>query len=393
MGKHHKKKSEYAIPREDHKGIAIREIRPGYWLVDFQQNGRRVRSPFKDLKSAKTWVDGKKLEIVNKGIEVLNLSDKVRVQAVEAMRRLEGTGVGILEAIDDYLRRHPKAGSETVSQTCDKYLAAMRAGGRRPLSVIEKEVKFRSLREVMGNTPTAAVDLSDIERWAQDKNVGKVTTEAYIGAGSSLLQFFQRGGRLKNRRNNGDEKPPVTWDVTTVTKVLVTAEKEAPEIVAALAVLFFAGIRPHEMLRLNWQQIDLAAGVIRLTGEETKTRTMRNVEIAANLRAWLTRYRGTGPIVPSPTQYRDQRVVVMKKCGLTGWPVDVARHTFATMHYNAHQDAAATMAQLGHFGNPQTFVTHYKGIQASPADVEAYWKIEPKAVKEERRVVQFPAAG
>jgi hypothetical protein len=76
-----------------------------YWLVDFQRGGRRVRKAFKNLELAKTWAEGKKQEVVNKGMEVLNLSDKVRAEAVEAMRRLEGTGVGILEAIDDYLRR------------------------------------------------------------------------------------------------------------------------------------------------------------------------------------------------------------------------------------------------------------------------------------------------
>jgi hypothetical protein len=390
MGKHHKR---HKVRREEIAGIAIREVRPGYWLVDFQRGGRRVRRAFKNLELAKTWAEGKKQEVVNKGMEVLNLSDKVRAEAVEAMRRLEGTGVGILEAIDDYLRRHPKTGGETVAQTCEKYLAAMQAAGRRPLSLIEKEVKFRSLCAAMGATPTAAVDMTEIEQWAQSQNVGKVTTEAYIGAGGALLQFFQRGCRLKNRRSNGDEKPPVTWNVLTVAKVMETAEKSAPDIVPALAVLFFAGIRPHEMLRLTWQQIDLVAGVIRLTGEETKTRTMRNVEIAANLRAWLTAYPGKGLVVATPSRYRDQRVAVMEKCDLAAWPVDVARHTFATMHYNAHQNAAATMAQLGHFGNPQTFVTHYKGVQAPPADVAAYWDIKPQQPVDAHKAKRHTATG
>jgi hypothetical protein len=68
----------------------------------------------------------------------------------------------------------------------------------------------------------------------------------------------------------------------------------------------------------------------------------------------------------------------MSACGIAKWPVDVARHTFATMHYNAHQNAASTMAQLGHFGNPQTFVTHYKGVPVSAADVKAFWSIRPE---------------
>jgi integrase len=364
-------------------------------MVDFMRDGKRIRKGYTDLEAAKRYCREKKLEIVNKGIESLNLSDRVRAEATEAMRRLKGTGASILDAIDEYLRRHPATAGETVSQTCQKYLAAMREQGRRPLSIIEKEVKYRALCETMGETPTSAVDVSDIEEWATSRNVGTITTDAYIGAGKTLLQFFRRGGRLQTRRHT-DEKPPVTWDVATVQKIMDVAEKIAPDTVAALAVLFFAGLRPHEMLRLKWDAIDLDAGIIRLTGEDTKTRSMRNVEIAANLRKWLTEYRGIGTVAPSVFRYRDQRVAVMKACKLTKWPVDVARHTFATMHYNAHQNAAATMAQLGHFGNPQMFLRHYKGVPVTATDAAAFWQITPKEgaanQKDTKKVLLFAAA-
>jgi hypothetical protein len=118
---------------------------------------------------------------------------------------------------------------------------------------------------------------------------------------------------------------------------------------------------------------------------------MRNVEIADNLRAWLTVYRSSGPVAPSPSRYRDQREAVMKASGVSAWPVDIARHTFATMHYNAHQNAAATMAQLGHFGNAQMFVKHYKGVPVTADEAAAYWKIKPN--KSAQTTLQFKAAG
>ena len=60
------------------------------------------------------------------------------------------------------------------------------------------------------------------------------------------------------------------------------------------------GAKAREVLRLGWDQVDLETGVIRLTGEETKTRTMRNVEITDNLRAWRAKYCGAGRV----TAYR-----------------------------------------------------------------------------------------
>ena len=69
----------------------------------------------------------------------------------------------------------------------------------------------------------------------------------------------------------------------------------------------------------------------------------------------------------------------------------MARHTFATIHYNAHQNAAATMAQLVHFSNPQTFLRHYKGVPLTSADAATFWKIKPAKAAE--KVVEFKAAG
>jgi len=387
MGKH---RGRHKIKREEIAGIAIREVRPGYWLADFQRGGRRERKAFKDLEQAKTWAEAKKIEVINKGVETLNLSDRIRSQALEAARRLEGTGISIITCVEDYLRRHPSTAGETINQTCEKYLAAMRKEGRRHLAIYDKEIKFKILCDAMGNTPTSAVDATDIDQWAEARGGSKVTINAYASIAHSLLRFYKRGGKLK-ARGNSDEKPPVTWDVKTVQKIMAKAEEHAPDTVAALAVLFFAGLRPHEMLRLTWNQIDMDAGIIRLTGEDTKTRTMRNVELSDNLRLWLTNYRGSGNVAPSPARYRDQREAVMKKCGLKEWPVDVARHTFATMHYNAYQNAAATMAQLGHFSNPQMFLRHYKGVPVTAADAAAFWKIKPAKAGE--KVVNFKAAG
>jgi len=383
MGKHrgrHRMRTEYE------KGFAIREWthRPGYYVVDFQIGGRRVRKGFPSLEQAKTFCQEKRVEITNKGTQTLNLPEKVRADALAAMRVLQGTGVSILAAAEDYVRRHPTTLGETVRQTCDRYLETMQSNGRRSLSIYEKRLKFNALCKAMGETSTAAVDEADIRAWALARGVSSTTTEAYVGAGLSLLTFFH--GKLK-ARGSSDQKPPVTWDVKVVTDIFAKAAASVPEIVPALTVLFFAGIRPHEMMRLSWAQIDTTARLIRLTGEQTKTRTMRNVDLSDNAVAWLTARRGTGLIVPSRTAYRRMQVKLMEACGLADWPTDVARHTFATMHYNAHQNAATTMAQLGHFGNPQTFVTHYKGVQAPAADVAAFWRIMP-GKKEKSRAVR-----
>ena len=389
MGKHHKRRS---VPTLFEAAIAIRTVRPDYHMVDFMREGVRVRKCFADIEEAKAFCRKRAGEIKREGTRILDLPEKVRGDALEAMKLLDGSGVSILTAVQDYLRRHPVNATQTVEETCQKYLEAMRHQGLRPLSVYDKELKFKAFTTALGKSPIAGLDDSDIEAWAATREGTKTTKEAYASCARDAVNFFRRGNKLKRARN-GDEKPPVTWDVARVQKIMGTAETVSPEVVPAFAVLFFAGLRPHEMLRLTWEQVDLKAGVIRLTGADTKTRAMRNVEIASNLRAWLARYRGTGNVAPAGSRYRDLREKVMEACGLGEWPVDVPRHTFATMHYNAHQDAAKTQAQLGHFGGPQVFLTHYKGVPVTAADAAKYWKIRPAKVQGEQKVLRFAAAG
>jgi hypothetical protein len=68
----------------------------------------------------------------------------------------------------------------------------------------------------------------------------------------------------------------------------------------------------------------------------------------------------------------------MKKAAVTRWPVDVARHSFASYDYALNANAAATAAKLGHFGGLEMFARHYKGI-ATRKDAEAYFGIVPEA--------------
>jgi integrase len=386
MGRHRKR---HHIPTQFIAGFPVREVRPGYYLVDFQIQGRRVRKAYSDLAAATTYCEAKRREITNKGTQALELTDAMRADAVQALAILKDTGGDLVEAAQEYARRHPKTQGETVRQTCDRYLADMVQQGRRPLAIKDKGIKFNALCTAMGDRQTVTVDRLDIDGWVAAAGYRNGTAHAYAGAALTLLRFF--GGEKRQRRHT-DEAVPVTWNVKTVADLFAKAEQHTPDLVPALAVLFFAGLRPHEMLRLTWEQIDMGTRVIRLTGEQTKTRAMRNVEIAKNLLAWLKTHCGSGPVIASLATYRSQREILMEKCGLKTWPTDVARHTFATAHYNAHQDAAKTMAQLGHFGSPQMFLTHYKGVPMSAKDAAAYWKIMPAQKAVARKVVPFAAA-
>jgi integrase len=261
--------------------------------------------------------------------------------------------------------------------------------GCRPLSIKDKRIKFAVICRDLGERATTSIDRLDIDKWTAEKGYTRGTAQVYAKNIDTVQRFF--GGHKRIRRHI-DERIPQTWTPAEVAKLFKAAEKKQPAIIPALTALFFAGVRPHEMMRLDWGSVDCSARVLRLGAAVTKTRTMRNVELSDNAVAWFAAHRSTGPLVPSEAQYRTMREVVMKAAKITRWPVDIARHTFATATYQSTGDAGKTMKQLGHFGNPDIFARHYKGQPWSADDAAAYWQITP-GKKASATVVAFAAAG
>jgi integrase len=341
-------------------------------------NRQRIRRGFGALADAEAFCTVKRDELRAQGMNALVLPERDKADARRALEILRPVGGTLIQAAEEYARRHPATVTETFRETCQRYLAAMEKEGRRQASINDKRVKFGKLCEGLGGRPVASVDDLDVKTWVEEQGFTNGTGRAYAGAAKSALSFFR--GEKRERRAT-DEKPPVTWSVATVRKIMQAAENSVPEFVPALAVLFFAGCRPDEVKRLTWDAIKLDDREIHLTGEITKTRTTRHVHIEDNLLQWLAAYRGTGLLVSSPGRYLKSRLAVMKAAGVDGWPVDVARHTFATALYNSTGDAAKVMQALGHFGSADTFTRHYKGVPMSKRDAAAYFKIGPEAAE------------
>jgi integrase len=366
----------------DCDGIAVREIRPSYFMADLYVNGKRERPCFDSLDKAKVWCHEKAIEYRNFGLSSFNLTEGERFDARRALDILSGTAT-LAAAAQEYIRRHPLKKGESIARTAAKYIRQMMNGGCRPLSIKEKRCKFRLLCADFKYRATVSFDESDFAAWVDAKGYTGTNRENYLNACRSLLNFFHGKKRTKRQR---DERPPATWPASLVKKLFHTAEQNTPAMIPALTVLFFCGLRPHEMMRLTWGHIDLDDGHVNLTADICKTRTSRQVEIPHNAQQWLAKYRHeSGKIIASESTYRTTRETLMKKAELTEWPVDIARHTYATAHYTAHSDAAKTAQQLGHFGNLEMFVRHYKG-QMKTKDAADYWKILPH---EKHNVIQL----
>jgi len=174
-------------------------------------------------------------------------------------------------------------------------------------------------------------------------------------------------------------------DVPRVTgkRERIASPDEAATLIAALpaddraiwATALYAGLRRGELRGLQWPDVDLATGIIRVErawddeeGEiEGKTRAARrSVPIAAVLRDHLVQHRmrrggeglvfGTSPSLPmQPPNVRRRARTAWKHAGLTAIGLHECRHTFASLMIAAGVNAKALSEYMGHSSVTVTF--------------------------------------
>ena len=402
------KARKHSIPVHEHQGIIIREIRPGYYMVDVMRDGKRERVCFDDLEKAKGHCDRIADKLRTEGTDTLILKPAQREDAIKALRELKGKAS--LQAAAKFWMKH-YGGEEgvTVAELGRRWLAALKAQGCRPATMIERGHKVARLSADFGNRILASVTRDDLAGWLQSKNLTGETWAGYRRAYRAMLQFAIEEGLIEFNAATAirplhlDEKLPTPFTVESVRAIMQTAEQWATAMVPTLAAQFFGGVRPIEAMGLLWTDLDFKRKIIRIRPEITKVRRARIIEkLNPVLFDWFLPYRrAAGPIgVTTPSQYNyylfrkpigpeyeqegvaiaerpeDKRPRGIAKAAGVDWIADGPRKTFATMHFAQHENAAATAAVLGHTSGVDILYKHYKGL-ATSADARRYWKIRP----------------
>ena len=117
---------------------------------------------------------------------------------------------------------------------------------------------------------------------------------------------------------------------------------------AAAAILLYAGIRPREVRRLKWRDIDIAENSITVRSACSKTGGARQVEICPALKVFLG--GGHPPeisVCPPDWPRRWKRIRDGAGFG-NAWVQDVLRHTYASYHAKRFRDLPRLQADMGH---------------------------------------------
>jgi len=263
----------------------------------------------------------------------------------------------------------------TVSQCIAELIAAKRAGNRREVylkSLSHYLTRFARNRELV---PVADVTTEDIEAWLIQFPL-PYSRQTWLNRISTLFSFAVRRGHCdKNpcdriERVTIDRKPP---------KILTPAEAETllrmvPNVCRPYLILgMFAGIRPDELMRLAWDDVDLETKTVKVDG---KTRRRRIVPLELKTVALLAACPlRRGSIAPSAGVVRSFKRAARAVLGWLAWPKDVLRHTAASYLLAAHKDAGKVALWLGN--SEKILMSHYHEPVRND-DSGRFWGLEAK---------------
>ncbi len=146
----------------------------------------------------------------------------------------------------------------------------------------------------------------------------------------------------------------------------------------ALGLMLWAGVRPAEIIRLDWSDIDEEERIISLHPRHAKTGGARHITLYPVLASWLreTHTPRRGSLCPPDWARRWKRLRLA--AGLVPWRQDVLRHTFASYHIKHWRDFTRLQLEMGH-RSAELLRTRYlsmRGITATEA--ARFWK--PRAL-------------
>lgn len=136
------------------------------------------------------------------------------------------------------------------------------------------------------------------------------------------------------------EKEIVPLSVDKVQKLLsVGKTKKHSESAAALGIMLWTGMRPNEVSRLKWEDIDFSEKVITVKKENSKTGGARQIDMCPVLREWLDPLKKKSKAKICPKNWLRKWKSLREDAGFKHiWVNDVLRHTYASYFAKRFRD-------------------------------------------------------
>jgi integrase len=425
-----------------------------YWL-----DGKRKREVFPTKEKAVAAAKSANKELGKGDLGAADLTAPQRVACARALDLLAPLGVPIeavaseyvqakqklkdvplLRAVDYYMQRHPvNVVSKMVRVVADELIESKRVDKLSDRYILQLTYDMkRFCGRFCGDLGT--VRGVDVDTWLRDLKVGPRTRN---NLRASIQVLFNYGIARKYLPKDHDEIDSVPLAKDKGGEIEIFTPKELAELLAVasaeqlpfMAVSAFAGVRHAEIQRLDWANVNQAAGIIEIKAGAAKTASRRVIPILPNLAAWLKpHWQEAGPVCSFTNmvdQFRDmtravnqaRRAAWAKAKGISAealkqaderaatrraderkkksarrargsvlplgsetaaeegwvpfaWKHNALRHSFISYRVAETQDVAKVSLEAGN--SPQMIFKHYREL-VQPKEAKAWFAIVPKS--------------
>ena len=162
-----------------------------------------------------------------------------------------------------------------------------------------------------------------------------------------------------------------------IAQITTTAEQyQDGSCAAAVGMMLYAGIRPHEVERLTWAQVDLKERAIYILPRHSKTGGARRVTIHRPLMRILRRHKHADNEKICPPNWLHHWRELRRAAGWNSpahpWPQDALRHTFASYHLSYFRSFAELQLEIGH--RDATLLRTRYVDQRAVMNAKAFWE-------------------
>lgn len=356
------------------------------WRVRYPDGGKRKDAWFKVKTEADSFAKGERNKVSERGtVEASTTKDEHRalVRFRDAVEDMDTDKPTLMDAVDHYLNHlSVTRKSMTCSEVADKLIDRLEIEGKGKRHIDSSRSRMNRFNAEYGDRMASDISTEIVDDFITHLGLAPKTMINYRLAISGL---FTHAVRLKAATSNPVtealrpkvlKKEPGILRCQQVAALLLAADERT---LPAIAISFFAGLRRSEIEKLNWSEIDFDENTIEVKAPVAKKEKRRFVAISANLRAWLLPYdQIAGAVVASPQIHRSGVEKARGGAGITEWPENAGRHSFASYHLAEHKDAGKTAFELGH-PDPRQLYADYRAL-VKEKDAHTYWSITPQDV-------------
>jgi site-specific recombinase XerD len=363
----------------------------GTWRLSvpgaFTDTGKRRQFFYKTHREAKEAADHWRDQAKKFGEQSRSISPTLAEAAVQAEAMLKPLGVGLLEAVQDYvMREEANRSSRRLEEAVEEFHQAHEHWSASYTTA--QTSRGKKLVESFGDRQLASITAAEITKHLEDTTGGPDAWNLAVRLIRSFWRWSAKPPRqwcgtdpvdhLETKRTKSGEIGVLT--ATQVKKLFSVAEKHFPEAVPALAISIFTGMRQAELSRLTPE--DITSEGITVPAASAKTQRRRFINMPTGLAAWLNAYPIGESVVPANwnrkqkairrlagwrvwsdlVPYVDPKMEPAAPDNLPPWPENAIRHTNASVLLSTGATVETLGFEFGHTGGSEMLRRHYAGV-------------------------------